>query len=59
MYANYVKTLAFTWLTNVDKSGQPGKYKVWLYQHGILTRLSWHLTLYDVPTSMVEALEKA
>ena len=34
---NHVKTLAFT--TNVDKSGLPGKYKAWIYQHGILLRL--------------------
>ena len=33
---NHVKTLAFTWLTNVDKSGLPGKYKAWIYQHGIM-----------------------
>ena len=53
-----IKTLASTWLTKVDKSGLPGKYKAWIYQHGILPRLSWHLTLYEIPMSMVEALEK-
>jgi len=42
----------------VDKSGLPGKYKAWIYQHGILSRLSWHLTLYEIPMFMVEALEK-
>lgn len=25
-----------TWLSAVDKSGLPGKFKAWIYQHGIL-----------------------
>lgn len=28
-----------TWLTAVDKSGLLPKFKVWIYQHGILPRL--------------------
>ena len=29
---NHVKTLSFTWLTNLDKFGLSGKYKVWINQ---------------------------
>ena len=46
------------WLKSVDKSGLPGSYKAWCYQHGILPRLAWPLFIYEVPLSTVEALER-
>ena len=46
------------WLTAVDKSGLPGKFKAWMYQHGILPRLLWPLLMYDVPVTTVEGFEK-
>ena len=47
------------WMKAVDKSGLPGKYKAWIYQHGMLPRLLWPLLVYDVPISTVEAIERA
>ncbi|XP_063050108.1 uncharacterized protein LOC134444859 [Engraulis encrasicolus] len=47
-----------TWLTAVDKSGLPGKFKAWLYQHGILPRLLWPLLVYNVPITTVECFER-
>ena len=49
---------AETWLMQVDKSGLPGTYKAWCYQHGILPRLTWPMYIYDIPISTVEALER-
>ncbi|XP_061747756.1 uncharacterized protein LOC133545995, partial [Nerophis ophidion] len=46
-----------TWLTVVDKSGLPGKFKAWIYQHGILPRILWPLMVYKVPISTVEGFE--
>ncbi|VDI54010.1 Hypothetical predicted protein [Mytilus galloprovincialis] len=46
------------WLKAVDKSGLPGKYKAWIYQHGILPRLLWPLLVYDVPMTTVEGMER-
>ncbi|CAC5372773.1 mrp [Mytilus coruscus] len=46
------------WLKTVDKRGLPGKYKAWIYQHGILTRLLWSLLVYDVPMTTVEGMER-
>ncbi|XP_077372334.1 uncharacterized protein LOC144033646 [Festucalex cinctus] len=46
------------WLTAVDKSGLPGKFKAWVYQHGILPRLLWPMLVYDVPMTTVECLER-
>ncbi|XP_061772124.1 uncharacterized protein LOC133562186 [Nerophis ophidion] len=46
-----------TWLTVVDKSGLPGKFKAWIYQHGILPRILWPLMVYEVPISTVEGFE--
>ncbi|KAK0152038.1 hypothetical protein N1851_006609 [Merluccius polli] len=48
-----------TWLTAIDRSGLPGKFKAWIYQHGVFPRILWPLLVYEVPTSTVEALEKS
>ena len=46
------------WLNKIEKSGLPGKYKAWIYQHGLLPRVMWMLTLYEIPMSTVEAMER-
>ncbi|KAJ8008617.1 hypothetical protein DPEC_G00106740 [Dallia pectoralis] len=46
------------WLAIVDKSGLPGKFKAWIYQHGILPRILWPLLIYDVPISTIEGFER-
>ena len=46
------------WLDAIDKTGLPGKYKAWIYQHGVLPRLLWPLLIYEVPITAVESLEK-
>ena len=46
-------------LKNIDKSSLPCKYKIWIYQNGLLSRLIWPLTLCEVPPSTVETLERA
>jgi len=46
------------WLATVDKSGLPGKFKAWVYQHGILPRILWPLLVYEVPISTVEGFER-
>uniref|UniRef100_A0A3B1JAJ2 Reverse transcriptase domain-containing protein n=1 Tax=Astyanax mexicanus TaxID=7994 RepID=A0A3B1JAJ2_ASTMX len=47
-----------SWLRAVDRSGLPGKFKAWIYQHGILPRVLWPLLVYEVPISIVEGLER-
>lgn len=37
------------WLKKLDKSGLSGKYKCWIYQHGLLPRLIRPITVYQVP----------
>ncbi|XP_053176235.1 uncharacterized protein LOC128359949 [Scomber japonicus] len=46
------------WLKAVDKSGLPGKFKAWVYQHGILPRILWPLLVYEFPMSTVEGFER-
>lgn len=43
-----------SWLKVVRWSGMPGKFKVWMYQHGILLKILWSLLISDVPISTVE-----
>jgi hypothetical protein len=51
-------TTAAEWLRAVDKSGLPGKFKAWCYQHGVLPKLLWPMLIYEIPTSTAEALER-
>ena len=46
------------WLKRTENSGLPGKYKAWIYQHGMLPRLMWLLMLYEIPLTTVETLER-
>ena len=41
------------WLTKIDKSGLPGRFKAWLFQHAILPRILWPLLVYDIPITTV------
>jgi hypothetical protein len=45
-------------IAKIDKSGLPGKLKLWCLQFGLLPRLMWPLTVYEVPLSKVERMEK-
>lgn len=47
-----------TWLSAVDKSGLPGRFKAWTYQHSVLPRVLWPLLVYEVALSTVETLER-
>ena len=46
------------WLTRVDKSGLPGRFKAWIYQNAVLPRILWPLFVYDSPMTIVEAMER-
>ncbi|RXN24418.1 reverse transcriptase [Labeo rohita] len=41
------------WLRKIEKSGLPGRI-----QHGLLPRLMWLLTVYEVPMTSVERVER-
>jgi hypothetical protein len=45
-------------LKQIDQTGLPGKFKTWLYQHGLLPRLLWPLMLYEITSTAVEGLER-
>ena len=45
-------------LKAIDGTMLPGKLKLWCMQYGLLPRLLWPLTLYEVPLSKVEKLER-
>lgn len=48
----------FDGLERIDKSLLPGRLKLWCYQFGLLPWLMWPLTIYEVPVSKVEKLER-
>ena len=45
-------------LESIHKSLLPGKLKLWCLQFGLLPRLMWPFTTYEVPTSKIEKLER-
>ncbi|CAC5355486.1 unnamed protein product [Mytilus coruscus] len=51
-----VQTQVVEWLKKVDKSGLPGKFKAWIYQHRLLPRLTWLLMIYEMTATTVEAI---
>lgn len=57
--ATRVDEQARRWLGRIESLGLPGKFKAWLYQHGLLPRLMRLLTIYEVPITSVEGIEKA
>ena len=36
----------------------PGRYKAWMVQHMLLPRLMWPLTIYNIPESRVEEIQR-
>lgn len=46
------------WVFIIDKSGLPGRFKAWLYQHGILPRILWPLLVYELKMSNLKTMER-
>ena len=45
-------------LRKIEKCKVPGRYKAWMIQHMLLPRLMWPLTIYNFPSSKVEAMQR-
>ena len=52
-----VRQQAVEGLKSIDSSALPGKLKLWCFQFGLLPRLLWPLTVYEVSLTTVEKLE--
>ncbi|MDG2555426.1 reverse transcriptase family protein, partial [Vibrio parahaemolyticus] len=46
-------------LDRIDKSELPGKLKLWCLQFGLYPRLMWPLSIYEIPISVVERIERS
>jgi hypothetical protein len=61
MHVARIKDQLGEWMTAVDKSKLPGKYKAWIYnnyEHGVLPRVLWPFLIYEVTLTAVEELER-
>ena len=45
-------------LKKIGKTMIPGRYKAWMVQHMLLPRLMWPLTIYNIPESKVEEMQR-
>ena len=45
-------------LRKIDKCKVPGRYKGWMMQHMLLPRLLWPLSIYNIPTTKVEVIQR-
>ncbi|XP_019639899.1 PREDICTED: uncharacterized protein LOC109481744 [Branchiostoma belcheri] len=45
-------------LQAIEDSDLPGKFKVWIYQYGLLPRIAWPMMMYEIPLSTVEEMER-
>ena len=46
------------WLSKIDMSGLPGRFKAWIYQEVVIPKILWLLTIYEFTSYKVEQLEK-
>lgn len=53
-----IRDQAVKGLLAIDGTPLPGRLKLWCLQFGLLPRLMWPLTVYEVPISRVETLER-
>lgn len=53
-----LQTMVEEGLKKIEKTCLAGKFKAWTFQHSLLPRLLWPLTIYEVPSSTVETLER-
>ena len=44
-------------LKKIDKTVIAGRYKAWMFQHMLLPRIMWPLTIYNIPESKVEEMQ--
>ena len=47
-----------SWLNKIDRSGLPGSFKAWIYQHVVLPKILWPLSIYEFTSYNVKQLEK-
>ena len=45
-------------LKKIDTCRLPGRYKAWIVQHMMMPRLMWPLSIYNVPLTTVELLQR-
>ncbi len=45
-------------LENINRTLLPGKLKLWCLQFGLLPRVMWPLTIYELPITTVEKIER-
>ena len=44
-------------LKKVDRCKLPGRYKAWMFQHMLLPRLMWPLSIYNVPETAINRIQ--
>ena len=56
--SNRLKQQVDDGLIRIDRCDLIGKFKLWIYQHGLLPRLIWPMMVNEIPASTVEKLEQ-
>ena len=45
-------------LERVDKAPISGRYRAWIFQHGVMPRLTWPMLMYNISMTRVEEMER-
>ena len=45
-------------LKKIEKCKLPGRYKVWMIEHMVILRLVWPLSIYNIPMSQVQEMQR-
>ena len=46
------------YISKVEKCLLPGRFKAWIYHHGVIPKMRWPLMMYEMPLTQVEKMEK-
>ena len=55
---NAIISMAKNGLKKINNAKLPGRYKSWILQHMLLPKIMWPLTIYNIPASKVEVIQK-
>lgn len=44
------------YVAKIEKCLLPGRFKAWVFHHGVIPKMRWPLMLYEIPLTQVEAM---
>jgi hypothetical protein len=46
------------YMKKIEKCTIPGRFKAWMFHHGVIPKMRWPLMMYEMPITQIENMEK-